>query len=104
MSIVCPHDERPGPCQLFTCLCSTSNASDALALDHASAAWQGRGRSTSEGSEPADKLTFLVEMFNKTEAALVADVFRACNGDHDAAMQSLMDMQARAPPAGCRAL
>ena len=59
---------------------------------------QGRERSTSEGCEGADKLTFLVEMFNKTEAALVADVFRACNGDHDAAMQSLMDMQARGSP------
>lgn len=57
---------------------------------------QGRERSASEGSEGADKLTFLVEMFNKTEAALVADVFRACSCDHDAAMQSLLDMQARA--------
>ena len=64
---------------------------------------QGGGSSAGEGCEAADKLTFLVEMFNRTEAALVADVFRACNGDPDAAMQSLMDMQARASAAGGQA-
>ncbi|KAK9822387.1 hypothetical protein WJX81_007339 [Elliptochloris bilobata] len=57
---------------------------------------KGRASSVSKGAEEADKLTFLVEMFNKTEAALVADVLHACGGDHDAALQSLMDMQSNA--------
>ena len=59
---------------------------------------KGSGAPPGDGDYEIKTLAFLVDMFNTVEADLVADVLRACQSNCEAAIASLMDLQARARP------